>query len=112
MGLLSRIIGLFDRRRPAPDGSGLTTIPEAEYFRGDDAWIPVDSSWVHSLAYYGQGERGVLGVRFKDKKSGRVRVTCRYAGIPVEFWERFLDAPSKGKFVHQSGLYGWPYTLM
>lgn len=110
MGWLQRLLGRGNEQAEQP--ASLQTISVAEYFADNEAWIPVDSSWVHSLAFYGQGAFGVLGVRFKDKKTGAVRFTARYDNVPVFFWQKFLDAPSKGKYVHQSGLYQWPYQAM
>lgn len=84
-----------------------------EYFGRSDSWHHVTSSWVHSYAFYPTSKtHGLLRVRYKDKDTGAYRVTCEYRDIPVSSWEAFQAAPSKGKFVHQSGLYGWPYTLV
>lgn len=70
-------------------------------------FIRVASSWVHAY-YYDQGD---LYVTYHDKR-GRVTVTCHYANVPIEMWTDFLEAPSKGSYVHYSGLYRWPYSLI
>lgn len=67
--------------------------------------MSVSSSWVDS--YFWEG--GTLFVRFKNGK-GRT-VLCQYENIPVETWLSFLNAPSKGRWVHQN-LMGKPYSIV
>jgi KTSC domain len=69
-------------------------------------FLNVSSSWVD--AYYWEG--GTLFVRFKDKTGGAT-VLCQYEDVSLELWLSFLNAPSKGKWVHQH-LMGWPYTIV
>lgn len=71
-----------------------------EYFSGNAAWLGVESSNVHSLAFYGEkdGGSGILGVRFKDEKTGAITGEYRYDGVPIRVVEGFLSAPSKGKY--------------
>ena len=77
-----------------------TTVAEAPI----PTMVAVSSSWVHSIGY----NRGSLFVQFKDKK-GALTVLARYEDIPESWWYAFQAAPSKGTFVHESGLYRWPY---
>lgn len=53
--------------------------------------IRVQSSDVHSIGY----ECGTLYVRFLNGG------LYAYDGVPEDVFEAFLNAPSKGKFVHQ-----------
>lgn len=87
-------------RTTSRDGS-LDTLSLEEYFRGEDAWTGVQSSNVHSIAYYGQGPAGgVLGVRFRNKKNlAAAGSEYHYYGVPYEIYAKMIDAGSKGKFV-------------
>jgi len=89
---------------------------EAAHFAEPSAWVPVSSSWVHSIAYHGgpaeaTGVSGRLRVRFKDKRSGVVRAEVEYHGIPRILYAGFLGASSKGKFVH-AHLFGRAYSVI
>jgi hypothetical protein len=49
-----------------------------------------------------------------DYKNNKMIVVFRdgtwwqYNGVPVEIWEGFKSAPSKGKYLYTSGLDAWP----
>ena len=73
------------------------------------AWVTVEPSWLAAIDY--QPETATLLVRFKDKQ-GRFTVTARYNGISPELGVGLLNAPSKGKYFHSSGLINRPYTLV
>jgi hypothetical protein len=68
-------------------------------------FLSVSSSWVHS--YFWEG--GTLFVYFKSKKGRTVLV--QYENIPVEQWLSFLNAPSKGRWVH-ANLMGKAYSIV
>jgi len=86
------------RRKPKADQPALKSMSAGEYFAGDEAWIAVASSNLHSVAYYGEGAVGTLGVRFKDKKTGAVKSEYRYSGVPVVVYQGLLHAGSHGKY--------------
>lgn len=65
-------------------------------------WIDVSSSWLESIRY----DSGDLYIKFKD---GAI---CHYAGVSLDTWTDLLTAPSKGKFMHSSGLNKKKYTLL
>lgn len=70
-------------------------------------WVSLGHHWV-SAAHYDAGD---LYVQYTDR-NGNVQATCWYQGVPLSMWTDLLTAGNKGKWVHQSGLYKWPYTLI
>ncbi len=72
-----------------------------EYLSRHDAWMRVDSECLHSVAFFETAAgRGVLGLRFKDKKTGGVKSTYRYQDVPTAVVGELLHAPSHGTFFH------------
>lgn len=69
----------------------------------------VESSWIFSVDYY--PETATLVVRFKDKK-GRITATCQYEDVDPTRGFGLLNAPSKGKYFHESGLIRKPYKRL
>lgn len=63
--------------------------------------ISVSSSWVDAYLYEG----GTLFVRFKGG------TLVRYDDVPFDLWFEFLQATSKGRFVHDH-LINRPYTVV
>ncbi len=88
------------------------------YFAQSDAWHAVTSSNVHSVAFYGTATtsqpdaHGILGVRFKDKKTGAVKAEYRYSQVPVHVYTDMLDAGSKGKFVWSDLRGKYPFGIV
>jgi len=63
-------------------------------------WVPVRSSWIVAAMY--DAEREQLHVRFG--KRGTVEAEGYYPGISFDEAEKFASAPSKGGYLHDSGL--------
>lgn len=84
--------------------------PRRDQLSGDVMqWISVYSSWVDSYMY----DSGTLYVRFKNyTTNGAYSIaTAQYDNISFDLWLDFLQAPSKGKFVH-AHLIDKPYKLL
>lgn len=83
-----------DSARPGPASD-----PRA-YFARPQNWTPVESSNLHSVAYFTdlrQTSRGnVLGVRFKDARRGISEY--HLYGVPLGVWTGLMAASSKGKY--------------
>ncbi len=94
--LLDRAAGRSGANPAAP---GLASYSPEEFFAGDEAWIPVRSSNLLSVAFLGPGDKGTLGVRFH--KDGVPSGEFWYFGENRNKLEALLAAPSKGKYFHR-----------
>jgi hypothetical protein len=82
------------KRKAVP---GLQSMAPDEYFRGDEAWEPIDSSNVHSIAFYGQGANGIMRVRFRAAPfSPTVKSEYEYLAVPVEVYQGILSGGPQG----------------
>lgn len=110
MGLLNHLLDYLSRGKPKaePAQPGLSSMSPAEYFAGDEAWVPVSSSNLVSVAYYGQGQTGILGIRFG--KEGVPESEYWYDNVPVEVHQGLLAASSKGKYHHAYIKWSYPFT--
>ena len=74
-----------------------------EHFSRASSWTAVESSNVHSVAFYLDRTRptepGVLRVRFHARGRKPPR-TWQYEGVPLSVCVNLLAAASKGQFVH------------
>lgn len=50
---------------------------------------------------------GTLTVVFRPDGQGKYQ-WWNYYDVPIDMWEKFRDAPSKGRYLRQSGLDNWP----
>lgn len=106
--IFDRLRGIFSPSAGA--APSLDTLSKEDYFRGQDAWTPITSSNVHSIAFYGEGPAGTLGVRFRGKKNkGMATSEYEYRGVTYEVYAKMIDASSKGSFVWTDlrGRYGY-----
>jgi hypothetical protein len=56
-------------------------------------WIPVESSWIVAAAY-DEGLQTIF-VAFPNGKK------WWYSGCPIELWQEFVNASSKGRFMNE-----------
>jgi hypothetical protein len=84
---------------PAPSEPSFTTYDEAvQYVRGHYSGESIDarrSSWITSAEYFPADGRGylILGM------TGRPYI---FAGVPLQVWQEFKDAPSLGRYYNQN----------
>ena len=70
--------------------------------------IPVESSNIAAYGY--DADNNILTVEFISRKEGVPNTQYEYYAVPVEVWEAFQAAESKGKFFHAEIKDGYDYV--
>lgn len=86
--------------------------------RKDSRWftdhmVRVKSSnvWGYSFDIDPESNFGTLYVAFKNKAGGRGDI-YRYYNVPLRIYQKFITAPSKGRFVWRALRYTYEYSKL